>query len=340
MKRKQLLSLLLTLTLLAATTLCAAAVVEDPVCVDYNLGSGGVSQELTSEAVTRGGKPSHVPTVTGLNRYTFVGWSLTNPSTLEEGETVTLVEPTTVTITGHISFYAVYAPYHAHYVVGYPDGTFRPADPINRAAVATIIARAILPDFAEGANYGNPGGYSDVSGHWAESAIAYCSMFGVFDGMPDGTFQPDRPINRQEFALVIARLDGVMEAGEISFADLDEISDWALGGIYTAYVNKWVSGYTDGTFKPLNNIRRDEAVKIVNAYLHRGVDAKGLEDLREYVYGSAAENNDDAYLTWPDVPVTQWAYYEIIEAANDHSMEYAGANKQDLPEHWTTCWVH
>ena len=203
-----------------------------------------------------------------------------------------------------------------------PNGNFGPADNIDRASVATIIARAILPDFKEGSNYGNPGGYTDVAGHWAESAIAYCSKYGVFEGYTDGTFKPNQPITRQEFALVIARLDGVMTPGEMDFTDIDEAGSWALGGIYTAYKKGWVNGYTDGSFKPLNNIRRDEAVKVFNAYLNRGVDADGLRKLHEYVHSGVASNvtgnGTDEYMTWPDVPQGHWAYYEIVEAANDH----------------------
>ncbi len=339
MKTKRLLALLLTLTILTATALSAAAA-GCPVSVDYNLGSGGVSSDLTSESVAQDTKPAHVPKVTALDRRTFLGWSLTDPSTLKAGEVAPLVNPTAERITKDTTFYAVYAPYHKHYVIGYPNGNFGPGDDINRASVATIIARAILPDFVEGYDYGNPGKYSDVSGHWAESAIAYCSMYGVFEGMPDGTFQPNRPITRQEFALVVARIDGLMPVGQMTFTDIDEAGSWALAGIYTAYARGWVNGYTDGTFKPLNNIRRDEAVKVFNAYLRRSVDADGLRDLHEYVYPDENLGNSfDKYKTWPDVPATHWAYYEIIEAANDHAMEFTGPDKQTLPEYWQKCWI-
>ncbi len=44
-------------------------------------------------------------------------------------------------------------------------------------------------------------------------------------------------------------------------------------------------------------------------------------------------------MTWPDVPANHWAYYEIIEAANDHALTYTGPDKQTLPEHWSQCWI-
>lgn len=203
-----------------------------PCKVLYYVGSHGVTEDATIEDVSEKNRPSKVPAVTALDGYVFRGWSLTNPATLKSGEKLTLVDPKTVEAKGEtMTFYAVIVerPFHEHYVIGYPNGNFGPADNINRASVATIIARAILPDFVEGANYGNPGNYSDVSGHWAESAIAYCSKFGVFEGYTDGTFRPNQPITRQEFALVIARLDGVMTPGEMDFTDIDEAGSgpWA-----------------------------------------------------------------------------------------------------------------
>lgn len=323
----------------------------EPACpckVFYHVGLHGVTTDATVEDVSESNRPSKIPTVTALDGYAFRGWSLTNPATLKKGEKIELVDPKTVAVKGDaMTFYAVIVerPFHEHYVIGYPNGNFGPADNINRASVATIIARAILPDFVEGANYGNPGGYSDVSGHWAESAIAYCSKFDVFKGYTDGTFRPDQPITRQEFATVIARLDGELTAKDIPFNDIDEAGDWALNGIYTSYEKGWVNGYTDGTFKPLNNIRRDEAVKVFNAYLNRGVDADGLADLREYVHTGAASNNTengvDEYMTWPDVPKGHWAYYEIVEAANDHEFtpDFDAELGYTLPEHWEKCWI-
>ena len=319
-----------------------------PCKVLYHVGIHGVTADATIEDVSESSRPSKVPTVTALDGYVFRGWSLTNPATLKKGEKIELVDPKTVTAKGEtMTFYAVIIerPYHEHYVIGYPNGNFGPADNIDRASVATIIARAILPDFKEGSNYGNPGGYTDVAGHWAESAIAYCSKYGVFEGYTDGTFKPNQPITRQEFALVIARLDGVMTPGEMDFTDIDEAGSWALGGIYTAYKKGWVNGYTDGSFKPLNNIRRDEAVKVFNAYLNRGVDADGLRKLHEYVHSGVASNvtgnGTDEYMTWPDVPQGHWAYYEIVEAANDHEFvpDFESELGYTLPEEWDKCWI-
>ncbi len=338
-KRMLALLLIVTLTLAAAVPAAAAGC---PVSVDYHLGTQGVSEDLTSEKVNLDAKPAHVPEVKPLKAgVPFLGWSLTNPATVRDPTTLKLVDPTTVRVQGDTTFYAVYGEQagqtHSHYVIGYPDGNFGPGDNITRGSVATIIARAILPGFVEGADYDDADVYSDVENHWAKSAIAYCTKYGVFKGYDTGEFAPDAPITRQEFALAIARLDGTLENQGTPFTDEADIADWAIDGVYTAFFKGWVDGYTDGTFKPENNIRRDEAVKIFNVYLNRGVDEAGLADLKAVGYGEAT--GEDKYVTWPDVPETQWAYYHIIEASNDHEYNLTGEDGKSLPERWLKAGV-
>ena len=324
--------------------------------VFYKLGEVGVTDDLTAEKVKQNGKPSKVPKVEGLTikdkdgsekTYTFIGWSETDPA--KTTGTPVLVDPTTFKITKDKTFYAVYeiqghtAIDHSHYVIGFPNGTFGPGADITRAEVATIIARACLDGFIEGANYGNPGGYTDVERHWAYSAISYCTINSVFTGYTDDTFRPNQPITRQELATVVARLAGLVENQGMPFTDASQVSKWALDGVYTAYANGWINGYKDGSFKPLQNITRAETVKVFNAYLKRGVNKDGLSDMREYVHDGVASNNKengyDQYMTWPDVPKSHWAYYEIIEAANDHTFYWLEDDNPTPPEHWTSVWI-
>lgn len=289
--------------------------------IDSKLGS---TKDKTTEQVEKDKSPDSVPTVTvkDAEKNVFVGWTL-DP----KAEKIKLVNPKEVVITEDTTFYAVFAQVeeHEHYIKGYDSGIFAPADNISRAQVAAIIARACLDGFNENNDYGN-GGYSDVArDHWAASAIAYCTDKGVFVGVGEGMFEPERSITRQEFALVFARMAGLMNTGDMPFTDAGTTADWAMSGVYTAFAKGWLDGYADGTFKPWNNIARSEAVKIVNRYLNRGVDKNGIAN----VSGDLKQ--------WPDVPESYWAYYEIIEASNDHTFYFT--NGENPPEVYTKAYI-
>ena len=345
------LTLVIALTLALAVTAAGAGC---PCNIEYRLGTKGVSSDKTTASIPSDTKPSasSLPKVNGLGGWAFVGWSTTDP---ERGEP-TMVDPADTRVSKDTVYYAVYEPFHKHYVIGYPSGKFGPSDFITRGSVATIIARAGfegmagVEEFEEGKIYSNDAGFIDVAGHWAESAISYCAKNGVFVGYGDGQFKPNQPITREEYVAAVVRL--AKETGRLpsttdygeDFLDIADAGTWAVDDLHTAKAAGWINGYVDGEnagkFLPHNSIRRDEAVKIFNGYLGRGVDAKGLEGLKEYVHTGVASNNtengNDEYMTWSDVPKEHWAYYEIIEAANDHTYD---EDKKVLPEKWSRCWI-
>ena len=63
-------------------------------------------------------------------------------------------------------------------------------------------------------------GFTDTSGHWAESAISkWSEEYGILQGYADGTFQPDSPITRGAFAVILDRFlkyTGISDAGTFS----------------------------------------------------------------------------------------------------------------------------
>lgn len=325
----------------------------ESIIVLYWVSLKGKTNDLTGEKIpASGGRPTFVPKIVGLDGWVFKGWSETDPTLLKDGEKPKLVDPLKITLTEDKIYYAYYEKEevdHVHFVRGYPDGSFRPDNYITRAEVATIIARSCLEGFEEGHDYGNPGGYSDIgTKRWYTSAVSYCSMAGVFAGYPDGTFRPNEYITRQELALVVGRLAGLRVNMGLPFEDADTVNKWARDGVYTCYILGYVDGYKDGTFRPKNDITRAETVKIFNGYLNRGVDAKGLEGMTPFQLdasaGSYQINGTTEYLTWEDVPEKHWAYYEIIEASNDHDFHWPedenDTSKKDAPpEDWDAVYI-
>ncbi len=86
-------------------------------------------------------------------------------------------------------------------MIGYPDGTFRPGDPVSRAEMTKLLSRMVEETYS-GDNY-----FGDVpSDHWAKAEIAALARLGIITGYPDGTFRPEQKINRGEAAVILNRI--------------------------------------------------------------------------------------------------------------------------------------
>ena len=200
---------------------------------------------------------------------------------------------------------------HSAYIIGYKDGTVRPERSISRAEVATIFFR-LLTDETREQYWADTNNYSDVKDTaWYNNAISTLSNMGILKGYQDGTFHPDAPVTRAEFATIAARFsDGELNE-YASFPDVPE-NHWASKYIAKAAKLGWIKGYKDGTFRPKNNITRAEAMTLVNRVLERGVDEEGIcEDI----------------IQWSDnLDKSAWYYYAVQEATNSH--EYARTDRE------------
>jgi hypothetical protein len=87
---------------------------------------------------------------------------------------------------------------------GYSDGTFRPAAPVTRQAMAAFIYRlAGEPSFLDPVTPA----FDDVTlTHPFFHEIEWLGQSGIADGYDDGTFRPEQSITRQAMAAFLARL--------------------------------------------------------------------------------------------------------------------------------------
>jgi hypothetical protein len=107
---------------------------------------------------------------------------------------------------------------------------------------------------------------SDVSGNWAEPFIKVLTEKGIIAGYPDGTFQPDRPVTRAEFAALVNKAfpDAPDTRAAINFRDVPA-RFWAAGAIRKATQTGFLAGYPNRTFQPREGIKRiDSLVSFVN----------------------------------------------------------------------------
>jgi hypothetical protein len=104
--------------------------------------------------------------------------------------------------------------------------------------------------------------WSDIQGHWAQAYIERAADFGIINGYADGSFRPNNPVTRVEFAAMLVRaLDLPTEPrGPVSFTDAGSVPGWASGYVAAAAKAGIIAGYTDGTFRPNASINRSEMV--------------------------------------------------------------------------------
>ena len=170
---------------------------------------------------------------------------------------------------------------HFAFLKGYPDGSFGPDKNMSRAEVTTMFARLLTEQMEADKTY--PNSFSDVtSAHWAANYIGYMEQFGIVRGYRDGTFRPDAPITRAEFAAICCRFERLTD-GTAAFTDVPA-SHWAARSIAYAATRGWVTGYADGTFKPGNNITRAEVAAVTCRLLERSADKEYIRAHLKDVY--------------------------------------------------------
>ena len=90
---------------------------------------------------------------------------------------------------------------------------------------------------------------------------------GITNGVSENEFGVGRPITRQDVCVMICRALGIDTAdvslANISFADADEISDYAKSSV--AYLSSYavINGFSDNTFKPADICTRAQAARII-----------------------------------------------------------------------------
>ncbi len=110
---------------------------------------------------------------------------------------------------------------------------------------------------------------------WAKPAVVSLFEQGIIKGNDDGSFAPDRPINRAEFSkiLILATKTKLIKTSFSHFPDVPS-SAWYHPYIETMYDLGWIEGHPDKKFHPEQTINRAEIAKMLAA-------AFGIQDKKE-----------------------------------------------------------
>lgn len=156
------------------------------------------------------------------------------------------------------------------YISGYPDGSFRPDDPVTRAEFVTMVNGALGLKEENKVNLL----FTDVDKSvWYYDEVQKASYAQYISGTSDTTFAPEALITRQEAAAMLSRFLPGMEETNLSilssFSDSVKLSNWAITPMAFMIEKGYKTGYQDKTLRPLGSLTRAEAVQIINQILHK-----------------------------------------------------------------------
>lgn len=105
-------------------------------------------------------------------------------------------------------------------------------------------------------------------------AVKVLGEADVLSGYPDGTFKPYNYVTRAEMAAIVCRMlgrksDAFNDIEKTSFNDVSNNS-WAKGYINIAVKNGIINGDGNGNFRPDDNVKYEEAVKMIICSLGLG----------------------------------------------------------------------
>ena len=143
------------------------------------------------------------------------------------------------------------------YMRGTSDTHFSPDDGLTRAQAAAVVTRV------KKLHSGGDILFSDIKGHWAEKEIASAAAAGYLQGYPDGTFQPERKMSREEMASLLSRLiQSDVQRVTSPFVDVAE-DRWSYREITALAQAGILNGYDDDTFRPEKPLTRGEMASLL-----------------------------------------------------------------------------
>jgi hypothetical protein len=157
-----------------------------------------------------------------------------------------------------------------------------------------------------------PAGYVEIFpdvplDYWSYPQVKAVEDANIVKGYSDGTYKPTDPVTRDQMAVYISRAlaggDAAVPTGPATGTFSDVPTDyWAFKYVEYAAAQNVVQGYSDGTYKPTDQVDRGQMAVFIARSIYTPTAAR--LNLTGYTPPATA--------TFPDVPTTFWAY-EYVE---------------------------
>ncbi len=130
--------------------------------------------------------------------------------------------------------------------------------------------------------------YTDMDeNHWAYQSIKFLTEVGVVVGYPDGTYKPDIPVTRAEFASMAIKALGQESTNVTQEIHFDDITPdfWAYNIIQKAVYFDLIPDAKGESYRPFDSVTRAEAINIaVNALTTNQISQQKADDIISKAY--------------------------------------------------------
>ncbi len=148
---------------------------------------------------------------------------------------------------------------------GMGEHLFLPEDGFTRAQAATVLCR-----FLNLSGDVISSQFPDMKNHWAEREISLVLQHGLMEGYPDGSFQPNRAVTREEMAVILQRIlqyEYGVSKDKAPFSDVEQ-DRWSYDEITALAGSGILNGYQDGTFRPDQFLSRGEMAHLLGKMMN------------------------------------------------------------------------
>ena len=183
--------------------------------------------------------------------------------------------------------------------------------------------------------------------------IVMANKLGIVGGYPDGSFKPYNNITRQEIAVMAnqaeKQLTNIGQTKNVDkFSDKAKIADWAKESVGSLSNAGGIGGYPDGTFKPTNNMSKQEAIALVsNLAAKAGLIEKPTAPTPPPVTGQTKEQAQALYKSTMDgfittagskypVQVDKVNSFKVVENGTPFEIDGVTITKVNLKENGGT----
>ena len=141
--------------------------------------------------------------------------------------------------------------------------------------------------------------FTDLAGHWAESAVQFVFDAKLMQGVSETLFAPDETLSRAMTVTLLHRLAGSPDVEDTaSFSDIPS-DTWYTKPVIWAAQNKVSVGRDDGTFGPMEPVTREQLAALLFRYAQlKNLDLSARTDLSAFSDGGAISNWAQDAMGW------------------------------------------